>query len=408
MASVFLDRRDEHLKKSEAFLHAAKVRLSDNLPYRSALSDAVEAIRHSLQAYLWMRVAAVGAGSQSVQWQEVAIKASMPDMLTAASDAGLSLSKDERETVLELTRVRNHFTHDSPHTGKLITRDVADRAVAIANAVDRRVQRALGITQPAAAVATRAASTATVAAAGAVRVAPKEPERPAAAATTATGAEAVAATPTPTAPATPTPIPATAASAAATGAASTQAETPSDDEDVGEPDAPDDTTGMPEPPRRRRGRLLWLLTAAATLVLGVAAGSAVTYPLASGRIPSWVPYASQLAAATPTTLATATSIPTGPFVAGNLLITPSACANVPTTLTLRNTGAAPISWAAGSPDALSATFASGADATPHPTLTGQLAPDASVTLAVAGLPSGGAHVVIIADGGTVAVPLGVC
>jgi hypothetical protein len=401
MASAFLDQRDKHLKKSEAFLHAAKLRLGDNLPYRAALSDAVEAIRHSLQAYLWMRASAAGDGPQSVQWQEIAVKASMPELVTTANDAGLTFSKTERETVLELARVRNHFTHDSPHSGRLITREVAERAVAIANGVDQRVQRALGTQQPAAAAATRAGSAPSTG--GAAHVGPKPPVRPASGASG--GPASATTTPAPAVPTTPatsatTPLPATGLPAQAGPAAG--------DEDVGEPDAPDDTTTMPVLMRRRGGRLWWLLSAAAMLVLGVAAGSAVTYPLASGRIPAWVPYASQLAAPTATTAATATPVLGGPFVAGNLLITPSACAAVPATLTLRNTGAGPVGWAAGSPDALAATFTDDASAGAHPTLTGQLAADASVTLTVAGLPAGGAHVVVIADGGTVALPLGVC
>jgi hypothetical protein len=75
---------------------------------------------------------------------------------------------------------------------------------------------------------------------------------------------------------------------------------------------------------------------------------------------------------------------------------------------LENTGANPINWAAGSPDAQGAYFAVTPGTAVQPTLTGRLEASASVTLTVTGLPSGGAHVVVIADGGTVEFKLGGC
>jgi hypothetical protein len=95
-------------------------------------------------------------------------------------------------------------------------------------------------------------------------------------------------------------------------------------------------------------------------------------------------------------------------VAGNLVVTPSACGAAHPSVTLHNTGATAITWAAGSPDAFGAAFADSANGSAHATLTGRLAPDDSVTLSVSGLPPGGAHVVVIADGGTVELALPVC
>jgi hypothetical protein len=153
------------------------------------------------------------------------------------------------------------------------------------------------------------------------------------------------------------------------------------------------------------------LGVAAALVLGLVAGTAVTYPVASGQaaLPGWVPFAHQLAHATATLpTATATATYTGALVAGNLVVTPSACGSAQPSLTLHNTGAETITWAAGSPDALGAAFAEDASGAAHVTLTGQLAPDASVTLYVSSLPSGGAHVVVIADSGAVELALPAC
>jgi hypothetical protein len=146
------------------------------------------------------------------------------------------------------------------------------------------------------------------------------------------------------------------------------------------------------------------------LVLGVAAGSAVTYPVAAGHPPAWLAFAAAFVPAAPTATPqpTATPAPADPFYAGALVVTPSVCGSTPATVTLRNTGASAVSWAAGSLDAPGAVFALTASGVARPTAGGRLAPGASVTLMVMGLPASGGHVVVIADGATVAVPVGMC
>jgi hypothetical protein len=125
-------------------------------------------------------------------------------------------------------------------------------------------------------------------------------------------------------------------------------------------------------------------------------------------LPGWVPFADQLTQATPVVVPTATTtVYAGLRVAGNLLVTPSACGATQPSVTLQNTGATAITWAAGSPGALGTAFAASATDVPTPTLSGQLAPGASVTLLVSGL-SSGMHVVVIASGGTVDLTLPVC
>jgi hypothetical protein len=388
MANLFEQRRDEHLKKSQAFLQEANNLFRDDLLYRSALADAVSAIKHSLQAYLWMRVAAVAAGDQRQRWQEIALDGSMPQMVRAAAEAGLDLGDSER-TIRDLNDLRNTRTHDSPRSP--ITPEQAARAVQIARMIRERVVAGLPDAQTAAVAAARAGART----ADPVRVAPGPSQ---AAPVVAAGVGS---------PARHTTAVGTAAvgrqGAAAPGATAGQAET------AGEDDAGDEP---PTPLRTRRGgwRAWWLLATAAALVVGVVAGSAVTYPVAAGHPPAWLSFATALGPATPTATPrpTATAVPSGPFFAGALVVTPSGCGISPATATLRNGGATAIAWAAGIPDAPAATFAPAPSGAAHPTAAGRLAPGASVTLTIAGLPSGGAHVVVIGDGGTVEVAVGGC
>jgi hypothetical protein len=378
---TFLDNRDGHLQKAAAFRAAARTRLSDNLPYRTAVSDAMESVRHALQAYLWSRVATQYPREPVGRWQEAATKGSMPELLSCASEAGLALSTQQQQDIMKLVRARNSYTHDSPQSGMLITREVAEKAVSIAAEVDRKTEGGKAA-QPVEAVASDRRVVAVV-------------EGPRLA--------QVAGSPIKPAPAAPASRPATPAEPpAANDAADAEADDDPDDGAI--------TGSLPTLGRGRR-RLWTSLGIAAALVLGLLAGTAVTYPVASGEaaLPGWVPFAHQLvpATATPLPTATATATYTGPRVAGNLLITPSACGAAQPTITLRNTGATAIAWAAGSPDAASVQFVADAHGAPRSTLTGTLAPDAAVTLTVSGLASGG-HVVVIADGGTVELALPAC
>ncbi|HEX9413945.1 MAG TPA: hypothetical protein VF916_10625, partial [Ktedonobacterales bacterium] len=153
MPDLFVERRDEHLKKSQAFLHEANNLFRDDLLYRSALADAVSAIKHSLQAYLWMRVGAAAAAEQHLRWQEIALDGSMPQLVRACTEAGLHMSDVER-TIRELNDARNRRTHDFPRSP--IPPEQAAAAVQTAITVRDRVVAA--IAGAPATVATRAAS----------------------------------------------------------------------------------------------------------------------------------------------------------------------------------------------------------------------------------------------------------
>lgn len=355
MPDLFVERRDEHLRKTDAFLEEARNLFRDDLLYRSALADAVSAIKHSLQAYLWYRIGTVPASDQRQRWQEVALEGSMPQLLRACVEAGLRLGDVER-AVRDLNDARNRRLHDLPQTPIAHTQaaTAVQHAVTIRDRVKEEISgRSIG------AVARVPAGTAVARAApgGAALPAAKAPAAP------------------PMAEERPQASPAPVASVAATG--------------------------------RRAPSRRWLVAAltAAALLLGAGAGSAFTYPIASGAVPGWLGKGTTSARGQLPT-ATRTVPQSGPVFAGDLSMTASGCGVSPATITLRNGGSASEAWMSGSPDAANPGFATAADPTPHATLAGRLDAGASLALTVTGMQ--GAHVVLITDSGTGEVSFGVC
>jgi hypothetical protein len=352
MPDLFVERRDEHLRKTDAFLDEARNLFRDDLLYRSALADAVSAIKHSLQAYLWYRIGAVAAGDQRQRWQEVALDGSMPQLLRACTEAGLRLVDVER-AVRDLNDARNRRLHDLPQTP--IAHAQAATAVQHAMVIRDRVREEI--------TGRSVTAAARVPAAAATSATPRAPVRSSGAAVAA-----VAAVPAPE---------------AAEGA----------------------TTPAPITIRRGAPSRRWLVAAltAVALVLGAGVGSAFTYPIASGAVPGWLGRGTGRVQSP-----TATSSPAqgGPVLAGDLLLTASRCGVLPATITIRNVGNASLGWMSGSPDAANPGFATALDPTQHATLAGRLDPGASVTLTVTGLQ--GAHVVLISDTGTAELVFGAC
>ncbi|GAC1450613.1 MAG: hypothetical protein PVSMB4_09650 [Ktedonobacterales bacterium] len=374
--------RDEHLKKSQAFLQEASNLLRNDLLYRSVLADAVSAIKHSLQAYLWSRVGSAPSSEQRQRWQEIALDGSMPKLLEAAASAGLKLGDYDRK-IKDLTSMRNARTHDSPQSPT--APEQAASAVQIADEIRKRVNAAIaGRPAPVAAAAESVSRPPTIVPRPAAQDAPKS--------TVATPwVEAARAAPS-----------ASSASPSAASGSATSASVST---------TPRDPSTSSSSVRQHSGGGFWrLLAVAVALILGVAAGAAVTYPVASGHAPSWLPFAAALAPATPTVTVqpTATALPTGPYLAGDLSVTPSGCGATATTVVLRNTGASTLNWAAGSADAPTIRLALTPSGDAHPTLTGHLAPGASTTVYGTGLAANPAHVVVIADGGVVAALLPAC
>jgi hypothetical protein len=372
--------RDEHLRKSQAFLQEANSLLRSDLLYRSVLADAVSAIKHSLQAYIWSRVGSASSSDQRQRWQETALEGSMPKLLEAAASAGLKLGDYDRK-IKDLTSMRNARTHDSPQSPT--APDQAASAVQIADEIRKRVNAAIA-GKPAAA------------AAGSLPRPPTIVPRPAA----QDGPKSTAATPwveAARAASSASPASSSAASGSVTPASAST--------------TPRDPSTSSSSVRQHRGGGFWrLLGIAAALILGVAAGVAVTYPVASGHAPSWLPFAAVLAPAAPTVTVqpTATALPTGPYLAGDLSVTPLGCDATGTTLVLHNNGTTTLTWAAGSPDAPAVRLALTANGDTHPTLTGHVAPGASTTLYVTELAASAAHVAVIADGGAVEALLPAC
>jgi hypothetical protein len=391
MPDLLVERRDEHLKKSQAFLHEANNLFRDDLLYRSALADAVSAIKHSLQAYLWMRVG-TAAAEQRYRWQEIALDGSMPQLVRACTEAGLHMSDVER-TIRELNDARNRRTHDFPRSP--IPPEQAAAAVQTAITVRDRVVAA--ISGAPATVATRAASGAA------------EPAREDPATSQAVGALARVA------PTGDRPTAAARSSAAATTDPANGAGTSgqpgevvlSGDEDEEEMAAGDDIPALAATIAARL-RVRWTLglVAALVLVLGALLGAAVTYPIAGGDASTL--FGGGTSSAVAAKARTATPHPTEPVLAfaGDLIITSTGCGITPTSVTIHNTGAAVLNWTVGSPDASNPGFSPPADPSPRPTLSGQLAPSASTTLIVTGML--GAHVVLISDGGAGEVVVGGC
>ncbi|HEV7128650.1 MAG TPA: hypothetical protein VGN32_14565 [Ktedonobacterales bacterium] len=423
MPNTFQDKRDSHLKQAQAFLYAAQLRVSDNLPFRTAVSDAVESIKHSLQSYIWQRAGVLFPRDPAARLQEIATKGSMPELLSAAQEDGMQLG-DVAQRIRELNDLRNQYTHGLPQRGVLVTQETADDAVKLAQRIDQRVQRALGLptaTAPAptgssrAGVAASAAPASTRTPSAAVASAPSVsvksvpvPTLAAAAAAPATiPAAGLAAGVRPTSPSAVT-SPSTPAPGSAGGALAEPGG--GDDDDAAESEV--DLATLPTSARRRRFPWLATLVAVLMLLLGVAGGGATVYSLASGHAPAWLPlpasFAPLAATAPPVPSPTATALPTGPFVAGDLLITPSGCGISPATLTLRNTGATPLSWSTGSPDTPGAAFALSSGSVARPTVAGQLAPGATITLTITGIAPGAAHIVVVTTGGTVVLAIGAC
>jgi hypothetical protein len=355
MPDLFVERRDEHLRKTDAFLEEARNLFRDDLLYRSALADAVSAIKHSLQAYLWYRVSAVAAGDQRQRWQEVALDGSMPQLLRACTEAGLRLLDVER-AVRDLNDARNRRLHDLPQT------PIAHAQAATA------VQHAITIRD-------RVKEEVTGRSIGAVA---RMPASAAASRVPARGAGPAIAAVATVAPAAAEP----------------------------EPDAADRVArAAPVAIRRGAPSRRWLVAAltALALVLGAGVGSAFTYPIASGALPVWLGRGGTHAQE-PT--ATSTAAQGGPVLAGDLLLTASRCGAPTATITIRNIGNVSLAWMSGSPDGANPGFATAVDPTPHATLAGRLDPGSSITLTVTGLQ--GAHVVLISDTGTGELAFGAC
>jgi hypothetical protein len=407
------DRARERLQRARSFLEKAHaLMLQDDLVYRSALDDAVSAIKNNLQGYLLQRIVLMPPGHAPIPWQEAVAGNRMPELLRACSEAGLDLRGLDRE-IRKLNDERNSRTHDDPL--RRVDTAQARQAVDLALLLHRRVQDALkahGGRSPVPSVnlATRLPEP-ELARVGLGRgvVAPARAGNGAAPGAQALAARSAGSVAVATAPAErsagSSTQPAPAVPAAAAKSAEQQSAGAEDDAD--EDDDTAERAAVQDAVRRRWFRRVVVRGGgmAALLVIGTAAGVLLTLFAAgldlragSGSHTSAPPGA------------TATIAANTLYAAGALLVGVPVCQAGHPSVSLRNTGASPIQFSAGSPDNPGATFAAAQGTAPSQTLFGTAAPNAVTTLTVADAPGDPAHyhIVVTAPGGSVELPATSC
>jgi hypothetical protein len=405
------ERARERLQRARSFLEKAHaLMLQDDLVYRSALEDAVSAIKNNLQGYLLQRIVLM-PGTAPIPWQEAVAGNRMPELLRACAEAGLDLRGLDRE-IRKLNDDRNSRTHDDPL--RRVDTTQARQAVDLALMLHRRVQDALRATGarvavPSVNLATRLPAP-ELARVGISRGAtlPARTGNGASPALAASASFAIASAPA--APSTPaSSAQAKTAEPPAAGRGASQTPTAEPDDDATDDEDTAERVAVASAVRRR-----WIQRfvvrgggIAALLVVGTAAGVLLTL-FAGGALDLRAGGAGR-ASSSPTV--TAAALPANTlFSVGALLVGVPACQAGHATIQLRNTGATPIEFSAGSPDNPDATLTTGAGAPPAQTLFGSVTPSATTTLAVATSPSGPAryHVVVTAPGGSVELAASAC
>ena len=419
MPNTFEQQARERLGRSLAFMAKAQNLLGDDLLYRSALADAVSAIKNMLQGYLLLRIAATPPSGVTQAWQEVANSNRMPELIAACAETGLDLHGLAPE-IKRLNAERNYRTHEDP--ARLVDAAQADHALKVARDVQKRIRDAVQGRGVARGAAVARAVEGARAVSGQLRMG-----------TQAATAARVRTAPTPSpdevfgdtaafaSRAEPLPAPAdgAAAHASANGHAPGAVARPStekspdrtqDDDDVGE-DAGDTGEMSALAPPRRRGRFVRvLLRAAAAIILlaiGLAGGLFLGAPIAAGHAPGWLAFVPGASAqATPTATATgAPATPTataaavaGPAEFGTLAIAAPVCASGRAMLTLTNDGTQPLTYsAAGETSAI--TLATTTPGARQPAVFGSLKPGASQTLYIFRTGTG-ASLMVTAPAGT--------
>lgn len=451
MPNVFREQAQDRFTRSQAFLNKADTLLQDDLVNRSALADAVSAIKNMLQGYLLLRVSHTPETAVAQHWQEVAASNSMPDLVQACGEAGLDLRGLAIE-IKSLNRERNRRMHDDPD--QRIEAQQAHHALELARNVQRRIKAAVQSAavatgpEPAQSAPARIAAVARAAVSGQLGRAALRPTSaasvpavaPGAGSSTSSGPAPSTAGTSESAPEAGANEPARAASpvegvAAAESGVSPAAEAGTAPEDVGSPipdetDSADDaadsgdtrllgalTSPAPIRQRTRVGRALArALLVAALLLIGVAAGAGLMFPLATGHAPGWLAFATQYLPATPaattpdlptaTATATATPTPSGPFVAGSLTVAPSCVGGAAVTLT--NMSAQPVRWSIGSPDGAAIRFTLPGRGVAEASQSGILNGGASIKVALSGAVSGTNTLVVVSSTGTVQFPAPTC
>jgi len=399
------ERARERLLRARSFLEKAHaLMLQDDLVYRSALDDAVSAIKNNLQGYLLQRIVLM-PGTAPIPWQEAVAGNRMPDLLRACSEAGLDLRGLDRE-IRRLNDERNSRTHEDPL--RRVDTAQARQAVDLALMLHRRVQDALKatgarISVPSVNLATKLPAP-ELAKVGIGRAATL-PARAGNGASAALAAGASVAAATVSTPARTGATPPSSAKAEEPTAAAKRAAEPDDDE--GDDDDSAERAAVASAVRRRWIQRFVVRGGSVTAVLLVGAAAGVLLTLLAGGALDRRGAGRTSSSAT----ATATALPPNTlFSAGALLVGTPACQAGHAAIQLRNTGATPVPFSVGSPDDPGATFTTGPGTAPSQTLFGSVAPGATATLTAVASPGGPAtyHVVVTAQGGSVELAAGAC
>ncbi len=393
VSNTFEQQARERLGRSLAFIEKAQSLLHDDLLYRSALADAVSAIKNMLQGYLLLRIAATPPSGVTQAWQEVANSNRMPELIAACAEAGLDLRGLAPE-IKRLNAERNYRTHEDPM--RLVDATEAGHALKVARDVQKRIRDAVQGRGIARGAAVARAVEGARAVSGQLRI----------------GAQAIAAMPARApspdevfgdtaafaAGAEPLPMPAVgdgAARPSANGhAPAPAAKSPAEATHAGSTtDDAGDTGEMPvlAPPRRRGHSarvLLRAVAAAALLAIGVAGGLFLGAPVAAGHAPGWLaalPVVSVPSTPTVTPVPTTPTAPpaaaSGPMTIGALAVAAPLCALGRATLALTNTGAQTLAYSAASAStSAGTTVATTAAGMGQPAVFGALKPGASQTL----------------------------
>jgi hypothetical protein len=382
----------QRFHRAKAFVDKAHgLMLQDDLVSRSALDDAISAIKNSLQGYLLYQIAQAPSGGGQRDWPEVAASNRMPDLIRACQQAGLPLNGLDGE-IKKLNDKRNFRTHDDPL--RAVDPVQARQAVEVALLVQRRIADALRRSGVSGILTARPTSLeeATLPKTGAGR-APV-------AARTATAAN-------------PSMVARAATSMAATADTSARVRSnghtpPAPSEEALEEDdeAPAMRAAEQSWARRRTlGLLTRVVIALALIVAGAIAG--VAYSAYSG-------ISARGFSSPDSTLTTATQPATtallpanASFSAGALLVGAPVCQTGRSAISLRNLGAAPVTFSLGSPDAGDATFAAAPDSQGQVTLSGTVAPGETAT-AYAQATAARYHIVVVGQSGTIQLLAGAC
>jgi hypothetical protein len=392
--NFYEEQARQRFHRAKAFVDKAHgLMLQEDLVSRSALDDAISAIKNSLQGFLLYHIAQAPSGGGQRDWPEVAASNRMPDLIRACQEAGLSLNGLDAE-IKKLNDERNFRTHDDPL--RAVDTVQARQAVEVALMVQRRIADALKRSGVSGILTARPVSNeeATLPRTGAGRA----------------PVSGRAASASPAAVLTRSPASATATMDAAAPAGS-DGHAPSNgasaDEDDEEPPA---MRAAEQSWARRRavGLLTRAILALALVVAGAIAG--VAYSAYAGvtahGVSASTPQPNAQASGQPT--ATATLLPANAaFSAGSLLVSAPVCQSGRSAITLRNLGSAPLTFSIGSPDASDAIFAPAPESQGQATLTGTVAPSGAFTT-YAQATAARYHIVVVGQSGTIQLLAGAC